>query len=135
MVFRNPAATSEEMGAQMQYRPLLHSLIIVAVLLLCLGVSTLVLADGLPADPPAPGGKSDSKISSLSPSASGAAISIALVDYDTDDDNLIEIATLTQLNAIRWDVNGDGHPKATRATMTPRSPTRWAVRPPAPATS
>ena len=29
-------------------------------------------------------------------------------DYDTDGDNLIEISTLAQLNAIRYDVNGDG---------------------------
>ncbi len=29
-------------------------------------------------------------------------------DYDTDDDGLIEISTLTQLNAMRWDLNGDG---------------------------
>ena len=32
----------------------------------------------------------------------------ALIDYDTDDDNLIEISTLTQLNAIRYDPNGNG---------------------------
>ena len=30
------------------------------------------------------------------------------VDYDTDDDRLIEITSLNQLNAIRYDVNGDG---------------------------
>ncbi len=29
-------------------------------------------------------------------------------DYDTDNDQLIEISTATQLNAIRWDRNGDG---------------------------
>ena len=29
-------------------------------------------------------------------------------DYDSDDDGLIEISTLAQLNAIRWDMNGDG---------------------------
>ncbi len=28
--------------------------------------------------------------------------------YDTDDDGLIEISNLAQLNAIRWDVDGDG---------------------------
>ena len=32
------------------------------------------------------------------------------VDYDTDDDNLIDITTLAQLNAIRHDLNGDGAP-------------------------
>ena len=30
------------------------------------------------------------------------------VDYDVDNDNLIEIANLDQLNAIRWDLDGDG---------------------------
>ncbi len=29
-------------------------------------------------------------------------------DYDTDDDNLIEISTMAQLNAIRYDPDGDG---------------------------
>ena len=31
-------------------------------------------------------------------------------DYDGDGDGLIEISSLAQLNAIRWDVNGDGGP-------------------------
>ena len=30
------------------------------------------------------------------------------VDYDTDDDGLIEINYLDQLNAMRWDADGDG---------------------------
>ena len=30
------------------------------------------------------------------------------VDYDGDDDGLIEVATVAQLNAIRWDLNGGG---------------------------
>ena len=29
-------------------------------------------------------------------------------DYDTDDDGLIDIKTLAQLNAVRYDLNGDG---------------------------
>ncbi len=29
-------------------------------------------------------------------------------DYDRDDDGLIEVSNLAQLNAIRWDLNGDG---------------------------
>ena len=33
-------------------------------------------------------------------------------DYDADDDGLIEIATLAQLDAIRWDLDGDGVPAA-----------------------
>ena len=32
----------------------------------------------------------------------------ATVDYDGDDDGLIEITALNQLNAVRWDLNGDG---------------------------
>ena len=30
------------------------------------------------------------------------------IDYDGDGDGLIEVRTLAQLNAIRWDYNGDG---------------------------
>ncbi len=30
------------------------------------------------------------------------------IDYDADDDGLIEVASLDQLNAMRWDLNGDG---------------------------
>ena len=33
---------------------------------------------------------------------------IALVDYDADADGLIEITTLAQLNAVRWDLDGNG---------------------------
>ena len=33
-------------------------------------------------------------------------------DYDDDNDGLIEISSLAQLNAIRWDVNGDGGPNS-----------------------
>ena len=29
-------------------------------------------------------------------------------DYDADEDGLIEISSLAQLNAIRWDLDGDG---------------------------
>ena len=32
----------------------------------------------------------------------------ANIDYDADDDGLIEVSTLAQLNAIRWDMLGDG---------------------------
>ncbi len=32
------------------------------------------------------------------------------VDYDQNDDGLIEISNLAQLHAIRWDLNGDGQP-------------------------
>ena len=33
-----------------------------------------------------------------------------LVDYDTDADGLIDVATVAQLNAMRWDLNEDGAP-------------------------
>ena len=36
------------------------------------------------------------------------AQSSSLVDYDTDDDRLIEISNLEQLDAVRYDLNGDG---------------------------
>ena len=39
----------------------------------------------------------------------------AVTDYDTNDNGLIEVGSLAQLNAIRWDLNGDG---ATDATST-----------------
>ena len=29
-------------------------------------------------------------------------------DYDADNDGLIEISNLAQLNAVRWDLDGDG---------------------------
>ena len=36
-------------------------------------------------------------------------------DYDLDDDGLIDIRTLSQLNAVRWDPNGDGTPSTGNA--------------------
>ena len=49
------------------------------------------------------------------------------IDYDTDDDGLIEIHNLAQLNNIRWDADGDGqlgtwrgmHDGKNRAAGTP----------------
>ena len=38
------------------------------------------------------------------------------VDYDTDDDNLIDITTLAQLNAIRHDLDGNGDPASGAGT-------------------
>ena len=35
-------------------------------------------------------------------------LSAQSVDYDTDDNGLIEVSNLDQLNAIRWDLDGDG---------------------------
>ena len=34
-------------------------------------------------------------------------------DYDDDNDNLIDIRNLAQLNAVRWDLNGDGYNDST----------------------
>ena len=39
---------------------------------------------------------------------SGPAFAQTTVDYDSDNDRLIDITSLAQLNAIRWDLNGDG---------------------------
>ena len=35
-------------------------------------------------------------------------VQVGSTDYDTDDDGLIEIASLAQLNAVRYDLNGNG---------------------------
>ena len=40
----------------------------------------------------------------------GIAAAQSTTDYDTDGDGLIEISNLDQLNAIRWDLNGNGNP-------------------------
>ena len=38
-----------------------------------------------------------------------------LNDYDSDDDGLIEVDSLAKLNAMRWDLDGDGTPAAANA--------------------
>ena len=43
-------------------------------------------------------------------------IAQATTDYDSDDDGLIEISNAAQLNAIRWDVDGDGGVDAANQT-------------------
>ena len=40
--------------------------------------------------------------------AAQAQTTTTAVDYDSNDDGLIEISNLAQLNAVRWDLNGDG---------------------------
>ena len=42
------------------------------------------------------------------PAAQAQTPTTTTVDYDSNDDRLIEISNLAQLNAIRWDLNGDG---------------------------
>ena len=39
---------------------------------------------------------------------SAPAQALIPVDYDRDDEGLIEVSNLAQLNAIRWDLHGDG---------------------------
>ena len=46
-----------------------------------------------------------------------AAPTPAATDYDANDNNLIDIGNLDQLNALRWDSDGDGDPDV--ATSTP----------------
>ena len=48
-----------------------------------------------------------------------------VIDYDTDGDNLIDITTLAQLDAVRHDLNGDGDPTA--GTGTTRLQRRLSV--------
>ena len=47
------------------------------------------------------------------PTVTPAAVSPALVAYDSDGDGLIEVSNLEQLDAIRYDLDGDGIPEAT----------------------
>ena len=58
-------------------------------------------------------------------------------DYDADNDNLIEITTHAQLNAVRWDADGDGSStNAGYATAFPNALTGMGCAPPpAPATN
>ena len=37
------------------------------------------------------------------------AVAAGTRDYDVDDDGLIEVGNLAQLDAVRYDLNGDGH--------------------------
>ncbi|WP_419853828.1 GLUG motif-containing protein [Candidatus Poriferisodalis sp.] len=39
----------------------------------------------------------------------GAQLPNGSTDYDVDDDGLIEVSTLAQLNAMRWDPDGNGY--------------------------
>ena len=59
---------------------------VVSVLVIALGSAALLAGPGI-----------DSTVRAQTP-----------VDYDMDDDGLIEVTTVAQLNAIRWDLNGDG---------------------------
>ena len=51
---------------------------------------------------------------------------VPALDYDGDDDNLIEVRDLAQLNALRWDGDGNGAAstgnEASYAAAFPRAP-------------
>ena len=47
-----------------------------------------------------------------------AAQAQTTTDYDSNDDGLIEISNLAQLNAVRWDLDGDGTADATANNTT-----------------
>ena len=49
-------------------------------------------------------------------SATATGIPTMTIDYDTDDDGLIEITSAAQLNAVRWDPDGDGAPASANAS-------------------
>ena len=72
----------------------LPRLIAIILLLAALGGAALLL--------PWPGG----------PGAPPPAAAQTTTDYDADDDGLIDINNLDQLNAIRWDLDGNGDPAA-----------------------
>ena len=46
----------------------------------------------------------------------GGARAQTTIDYDMDNDDLIDVSNLEQLNAMRWDLNGDGTPATANAT-------------------
>ena len=52
---------------------------------------------------------------------------MTFTDYDTDKDGLREISTLAQLNAIRWDLDGDGAPATATAAYNAAFPGRDTV--------
>ena len=48
----------------------------------------------------------------LNTPAERATLTPAATDFDATDNGLIDISTAAQLNAVRWDLNGDGDPDA-----------------------
>ena len=48
------------------------------------------------------------------------------IDYDADDDGLIEISNFAQLNAIRYDLDGNGDPAAANRMGRPDGAGRQA---------
>ena len=52
--------------------------------------------------------RSLSLLAALLSLAVAAPLEAQTVDYDDNDNRLIEVSSLAQLHAIRWDLNGDG---------------------------
>ena len=50
----------------------------------------------------------------------------AAIDYDLDGDNYIEVSTHAQLNAIRYDLSGDGNPESGRTAWRTAFPSAAA---------
>ena len=70
-------------------------------------------ADGAPDYPWNFGGSGD--YPALNTPAQRTAAIPAPMDYDVNNNNLIDISSIAQLNAIRWDLDGDGDPEAANA--------------------
>ena len=60
------------------------------------------------------GGSSDYPV--LNTPAQSAQSAPPPMDYDADNNNLIEIRNIDQLNALRWDPDGDGNPTSNTST-------------------
>ncbi len=58
----------------------------------------------------------------------GSSVSAA-TDYDTDNDNLIEISNPAQLDALRYDTNGDGTPDTGGVRKVDQNQRGWARGP------
>ncbi len=56
----------------------------------------------------------------------GDALAQSTIDYDTDDDGLIDVTTLAQLDAIRHDLNGDPGTGAALTAYNAAFPSRVA---------
>ena len=62
------------------------------------------------------GGYADSTVASRTVRVTVADDEQTGTDYDADDDRLIEIGSLAQLNAVRWDLDGNGTPVGSATT-------------------
>ena len=75
-------------------------------------VATVSVSGSLVTIAPAAGGRAAITVTATDAGGSGTAATRfdvwVLSDYDTDDDGLIEVATLAQLDAVRYDRDGDG---------------------------